>query len=290
MTDERDESSPDPQSARAIAERLLRDQGWSLISAAALAEKTMELLNGMPQRRTTVAGARLADDILSVAVLRSYAEVLFEAFECRQGEDQQRRAYDELLRYVFAKTGRLEPGLTRDEREEIACEVVAELYYRVRPDADGRAPRVRVPGAFLAVALQQTRNAVRRWRRVSRHMLQLDADDGPDGITAEVEREVGEADAVYAQLERRAIDAEVRAAYAEALRRHPRATTQLAVVWMRHILELDYETIAATLGIDANTVRMLYHRGCKRLRSDPELRALADDAQLVRVNAPARGS
>ena len=72
-----------------------------------------------------------------------------------------------------------------------------------------------------------------------------------------------------------------RAAYAQALKRYPRATAQLQVVWMHHILELDYPAIAARLGMSVENVRMLYHRGCKRLRGDPELRALADDEQLV---------
>jgi RNA polymerase sigma factor (sigma-70 family) len=200
------------------------------------------------------------------------------------GEDQQRRAYDELLSYVYGKAGRLAPELSRDEREELACEVVAELYYRA---ADAGATTVRVPGAFIAVALQQTRNAVRRWRRAASHILQLAESDDDD--TQDLEDVVGAprrpdgGDGVYPQVERRARNAEVRAAYAKALERYPRANTQLLVVWMHHILELDYPLIAARLSISVENVRVLYHRGCKRLRGDPELRALADDEQLAQI-------
>jgi RNA polymerase sigma factor (sigma-70 family) len=289
MTDASQGPAPDPTATRPIAERLLQDNGWSLLTPAALAQRTSALLMAMGQQDTTGApkGARPSDDMITVATLRCYAQCMHDAFVGACGEDQQRKAYNELLRYIYAKAGRLAPELTRDEREELACEVVAELYYRAGAAADAGVPEVRVPGAFIAVALQQTRNAVRRWRRATRHLLQIAEDD--EGAQ-ELEDTVGAArggegrnDGVYPQIEQRARNAEVRAAYAQALQRYPRANTQLQVVWMHHILELSYPAIAARLGISVENIRVLYHRGCKRLRGDPELRALADDEQLVQI-------
>ncbi len=283
MTDVRQGPQRDPNAILAIAERLLRDNGWSLLTPAALAQRTAALLLMMGQQGAP-AGAAPSDDMITIASLRCYAQYMYEAFVGAHGDDQQRTAYTELLRYAYSKAGRLEPGLSRDEREEIACEVVAELYYRAAPAGEAGVPGVRVPGAFIAVALQQTRNAVRRWRRAARHMLQS-ADGREESQELEdvvgADRSDGLGDGVYPQIERRARDAEVRAAYAQALQRYPRAKTQLQVVWMHHIQELDYQAIAARLGISVENVRMLYHRGCKRLRGDPELRALADDEQLV---------
>jgi RNA polymerase sigma factor (sigma-70 family) len=288
MSDMRQGPPPDPTDTLTIAERLLRDNGWSLLTPNALAQRTSALLMAMRQQSPQDArhGARPSDDMVTVATLRCYAQCLYEAFVGAQGEDQQRKAYAELLRYVYTKAGRLEPELTRDEREELACEVVAELYYRAGPAAEAGAPTVRVPGAFIAVALQQTRNAVRRWRRVARHLLQIaeENDEDPqelEDVVGTAQRNSGRSDGIYPQIERSARNAEVRAAYAQVLRRYPRANTQLQVVWMHHILELDYPAIAARLGISVESVRMLYHRGCKRLRGDPELQALADEEQLV---------
>lgn len=283
MTDVSQGPGPDPADTLPIAERLLRDNRWSLLPPAALAQRTAALLSAMGQQGAAPDGARPSEDMITVATLRCYAQCLYEAFVGAWGEDQQRKAYDELLRYVYGKAGRLAPELSRDEREELACEVVAELYYRA---ADAGAATVRVPGAFIAIALQQTRNAVRRWRRAASHILQLaegDEEHELEDVVGAARRANGRGDGVYPQVERRARNAEVRAAYAKALERYPRANTQLLVVWMHHLLELDYPAIAARLGISVENVRVLYHRGCKRLRGDPELRALADDEQLAPI-------
>jgi hypothetical protein len=167
MTNLRQEPPPQPTDMLRIAERLLHDNGWSLLTPAALAQRTTVLLMGRRQQGMEGAPQRAgpSDDILAIATLSCYAEYLYEAFGGALGEELQRKAYSELLRYVYTKAGRIEPELTRDEREELASEVVTELYYRAGAPTDAGVLAVR--GAFIAVALQQTRSAVRRWRRVA---------------------------------------------------------------------------------------------------------------------------
>jgi len=127
----------------------------------------------------------------------------------------------------------------------------------------------------------QTANALRRRRNATRHLEPVaDAND------ATLPEEQGmpmaaagwsDADTPDGYTEQRELRTQVRACFARALERYPRARLQLRVVWLHVIEDQTYEIIAKTLSMRVENVRVLFSRGVARLRSDPEWQALFND-------------
>jgi DNA-directed RNA polymerase specialized sigma24 family protein len=287
MPDAEQDSSVDHAAIYALCAKLLRQNNWQLLEAADLARRISALLHDQhwnargpaPAGHDPATRRKHIDDPITAAALRSYAEVLYAAFAGHAGEDRQRRAYAELLRYISRVLYRSAPSLSRDERDELTYEIVAELYYRLPPGLQVLPHRiVRVPGAFIAIALQETRNALHRWQHAARHWQHtaVAADDKAMAIgDGEPPARGGTEDDLAAQVERSERSVQIRGCFVRALQRYPRARLQLHVVWLHIVEEQDYATIARTLGMSVENVRVLYSRGRTRLRRDSEWLSLA---------------
>ena len=238
---------------RAAAATLLAARGWRLLTADELAGRVTALLGG-----------EVADP--STAVLHAYSETLYRACVGDEGEERRGLGYADLFRYLFDITLANGRDLSEEERAEVTNEAVAALFFRLAPGSDApSAPRVRNPGAFLAIAIQQARNGVRRWRSSRRWFVETAPELAEDDLDSDPAEQATERD----------LAERVRQCFARSLERYPRARTQLAVVWFRHIDGLDYETIAAHLAMTPANVRVLHTRGLQRLRDDPQWRSLA---------------
>lgn len=271
MTDLGQGSHVDEPGIYAVVERMLRRNGWRLLEAADLAAR-------VSARRGAGGGGELSET--EGAAIYCYAEALYLAFAGHEGEERQREAYHEMLRYLYRAAYRLAPELSADEREEIVYTVVAELYYRTAPGG------VRVAGAFIAIALQQARNALRRWRGAAGRLLAEPELAEPDDEGGAGRHAGGPEDELYQGVARGERIEQIRGAFARALDAHPRARLQLLVVWLRAVEELDYQTIAERLEMSVANVRVLYSRGRSRLQSSVELRALADEDSLIAMPRP----
>lgn len=282
---------------RATVARMLQQNDWRLIDGDELVQRLIAhqsirplvSAQGIPVEHLPSTGS------IETAALYCYAEVLYAAFAGQAGEAEQPRAYTELFRYVSRVLRRKMPTLGADEQEELAYDVISELYYRVAPNRSADAPpAVRIPGAFFAVALQQTENALRRWRNATRHLEPV-ADANDDTSAEEQGRPVAaagwsDADTPDGYAEQRELCTQVRACFAQALGRYPRARLQLRVVWLHVIEDQTYEIIAESLSMRVENVRVLFSRGLARLRSDPEWQALFNEqpAVLTQPTSPVR--
>jgi DNA-directed RNA polymerase specialized sigma24 family protein len=249
---------------RSTVEAMLVQRGWKLLSVADLARSAAVLL------RADFAG------LAGAAALHVYAETLYHACYGTEGRERQQLAYVELLRYLYDASFRFAHELSRDEREEVVHQALAELAERLTAQPGTHAPaEVRSPGAFLAVAAQQLRNVVRRWRSI-RFVADEDAIQGV---------EAGAQDDPAARAAAHELVRRVQQCFAQAQQRYPRAKIQLMVVWMRDIDDLDYEIIAAKLLMTVANVRVLHARGMDRLRNDPDWIALGTDIGLTAAPA-----
>jgi len=251
---------------RSSVEVMLAQRGWRLLSADDLARRVAALL------REGFAGSAGA------AALHVYAETLYHACSNTEGHERQQLAYTELLRYLYDVSFRFAHELPRDEREEVVCQTLAELAERLIAQPGTHGPtEVRIPGAFLAVAAQQLRNVVRRWRNI-RFVA------GEDAI---LQVEAGTEGDPVARMADQELMRSVQQCFAQAQQRYPRAKIQLMVLWLRHIDGLDYEMIAVKLLMTVANVRVLHARGIERLRHDPDWIALSIDIGLTAAPASA---
>lgn len=285
MRDAERDSSVDQAAIYAVGAQMLRQNDWQLLGVADLARRINVLLHDQHWYERAPANAghgppterKRTGDPIAAAALRSYSEVLYAAFAGHEGEDRQRRAYKELFRYISRVLYRSASSLSRDEREELAYEIVAELYYRLPLGRQVLPHRiVRVPGALIAIALQETRNALHRWQ----HAAVVD-DDKAIAIGEGEPPACGNGeDDLAAQVERSERSVHIRGCFVRALQRYPRARLQLHVVWRHIVEEQDHAQIARTLDMSVENVRVLYSRGRRRLRRDPEWLALAVEERL----------
>ncbi len=239
------------------------------MNAAAEAEQTITALvarygwgllppDELAARAATAVAAGVAPRQAAFVV---YTPLVYHACSGSEGPDRQERAFAELWRYLAQAALRVAPDLPPDDREELVSETLATIYARIcdpqRPD------RLRVPQALFAAALQQLRNVVRSWRRAR-----------PDPWEASFEPLVPD---VGDDAERRDFAEQVRLSFVACLNRSPRARLQLASVWMRHIQGMDTQATMAALDTSYAETRSLYSRGLRRLREDPDWRALASE-------------
>jgi DNA-directed RNA polymerase specialized sigma24 family protein len=280
------ERDPGDATVRIAVTNMLVGNDWRLLTADELTQQVLDRLNhthppvafrieNATGQETARPWRRYSDPIEAVA-LRIYAEALCSAYVNRSDEERQARAYYELFDYTFRAARNRAKELTREEQEEITYHVVVDLYIRL---VDSSARGIRVPGAFLAVALQQVKNAVRSWRTYLRHLSHpmVETGDGtfepkinglPDTNDANMPDEAAE------RAERRA---QIVQLFRACLKRYPRARIQLHVVWLHKMDCLDYPMIADQLDMTVENVRLLYFRGIKRLRDIPGFRALDEE-------------
>lgn len=262
MAPENNQQLEQAESIRATATNILARRGWSLLSVDDLATRVTELL----------ADGTFTD--AGLAVFHTYAQVLYHACSGAEGAERQQVAYQELARYLHDLMWRVAADLAPDEREESVNQALAEVFYRLTGQgATRKLSAVREPGAFLAVAVQQLRNVVRRWRRDS--IVVWDELDDEQEITAGADERPEYLIESY-ELRRR-----VKQCFLNSLRTHPRARLQLWVVWLRDILDIDYETISVRYQMSAENIRILHSRGLKKLRMDTGWDEIARELGLL---------
>jgi len=315
MADGEPEHNPDEAAVLTAVTRMLAHNDWRLLDAADLTQRVLALLNdkpgpqsdagrtadtvsqeparSWPWRELDAAGRHRHYNPIEGAALHEYAKALYSAYANRMDEERQRRAYYELFRYVIRAASRWAADLSRDEREEIAYHVLAELYFRLvaSHEEEGEPRGVRVAGAFLAITLQQMKNDVRQWRATTRHWITLTAeDDDSTSGKPTIDNLPNTQEAYETNLYAEQMELRVRIVrlFTGALERYPRARIQLHVVWLHQIERLDYPAIADRLGMTVANVRVLYCRGIRRLRNEPGFRALAEEEHLITASQPTR--
>jgi len=263
------ELEPDQTVYATVAELMAR-RGWALLPVEELGARVREVL---------AAGTCPAP---GAAVLFCYARVLYTACVGGEGRERQELAFRELFRYVYDNSRRFAADLSADERHELANQTIAEIYYRLTGSSGlAHTWSVREPGAFFAVATQQLRNVLRRWRRAF-----LAEVEGPSEAYAAPAAQQPEQVALADELSE-----QVRNCFQLVLRRHPRARGQLLVVWLRHMVGEEYQTIADRYDMAIPNLRTQYARGIDKLRHDPDWNRLGHDLGLrkaVELGAPAR--
>src|SRR5690606_18340267 len=87
------------------------------------------------------------------------------------------------------------------------------------------------------------------------------------------------------------LDAERRSRFellaAAFLQKHPRAARQLATLRKKYIDEMDDGAIARELGVPVSSVYVLRSRAIRKLRAEPEWRALAAEFEIAVADAEA---
>ncbi len=307
MADSEHEVYPDRAVVHTAMAGMCKRNGWRLLDINELARQVQALLIAkqgpqpeapgrdtalpQPERPWRTRRAGVQGDSIEGAALHVYSETLYAAYADRTDEERQRQAYDELFRYLFRASYRWAPEFARDEREELAYHVMAELYFRLVASQDAMvSPGVRVTSAFLAIALQQMRNAIRQWRTVTRPWVTLTiSEDQPTTANLTIDA-LPDTNGTYdpvLRIEREERQAHIRHLFTQAIERYPRARIQFHVVWLRLIEQLSYTTIAQRLQMTVENVRVLYCRGLKRLRNEPGFCALAEEEQLIPGHVPA---
>lgn len=224
------------QTCRHIVRALTRRYSWALLPDEELVEAVVRLAE---------PGASAAD--LRRRALHHYTVILYEA--CRQTEnpDRRERAYHELFRYLF----RIAYNRWPDLAEDVTQRALLLIYEQM--------DRCRNPGTFLAFALCKLQHAfeqerqARDDRRPRRGVGQSSVEEDRAGPGSRLEQE-----------ERLQV-------LVEAIQRLP-DRRQRKVILLRFFGGLSDEEIGARLGITANNVRVLRHRGLARLRNDEQLR------------------
>jgi RNA polymerase sigma factor (sigma-70 family) len=215
--------------------------GWQLFGRDAWARQAVDLLR---------AGSAATPGRAAMLV---YSQALHAACSGSEGRQRQNQGYGELFRYLFAGALRRYPEIA-DDTAQRAVERVFALFARCRS-----------PGAFLAFAFQQLMDSA----RVVRRQAQL---NGSAHVPAgQVDRQ--------ADMAARVIAEELRARFeylsSEFLRKHPRASQQLAALRLKYIDGLDEAAIGRELGKPPGSVYTLRARAIEKLRAEPEWRALA---------------
>jgi RNA polymerase sigma factor (sigma-70 family) len=244
----------------AVVRKLMEDNDWRLLSEGVFVEAVLERIT---------PGHTVEPEQLRKWCINTYCrDALYPACLGEQGLQRQERAFTELAMYLH----RLAYWRWPQVAEDAVQEALLIIYKKV--------DRCRNPGAFLAFAIQQLRDAARKSMRVETRTLSLDdllerdlygnisADEGVGSMEEEgVEKAV-----LYADLRRQFVT------LIEDMRlENPRAHRQLDAVWLRYFRELSNEEIATVLETTPEEVSVLISRGLKKLRGDKRLRELAEE-------------
>jgi len=238
----------------AVVDRLAATWGWHLLGREAWARQAADLLR---------AGAAAEP---GRAALLAYSQALHSACSGSEGRQRQNQAYGELFRYLYAGAHRRYPEIAEDATQR-ASERVFALFARCR-----------TPGAFLAFAFQQLMDSARVVRQQGRLAgMAPESAFGPGAL-----HNLPDA---APDMATQMIVAELRARFEnlsiEFLRKHPRASQQLAALRLKYIDGLDDAAIGRLLGKSIGSVYTLRARAIEKLRAEPEWRALATDFGIL---------
>ena len=219
-----------------IVRALIEKYRWALLSDDELVER---VLGSIESGISPTEVRRLAK--------HHYAIAMYEA--CRQVRDQDRReqGYHELSHYLFRAACRQWPELAEDASQRALVLVYEQI------------DRCRSPGTFLAFALGKLRHAFKQ-------------EQGARGREVPLE----EAGRSIAQGDR--TEAWTHLEYQEWCHKLFDAIKRLSsdlerkTIILKHIGGLSDAEIGKRLKITANYVRVLRHRGIKRLRQDERLK------------------
>lgn len=259
MFTNKDHEQAELADCRAGVMAVLQQNDWRLLAADQLTICVEEALHS-----GTFADARKA-------AVHVYCHTLFAACRGDEGPQRQERAFAELQRYLYRLSFRLAPELPPDARQELIGDAVLRIWQRF--------PSYRKPGAFLAIVALELRSTLRPWNLRARPRGQGRAWELPPTSIDAAHEELASAldcDPVALTLDRE-LARHVRACFAEALRRHPRARQQLASVWLKYIVGLDDATISRYLAKPVSSVHVLRSRGLRCLRAQSSWQLLAQD-------------
>lgn len=245
---------------RNVVRELMEDNDWHLLSEDAFVTAVLERI---PPEQT------IEHEQLREWCINTYCrEALHPACLGAQGRHKRKRGFEELAVYLY--------GLAHKAWPEVAEDAVQETLIMVYDKVE----HCRNPGAFLAFAIQQLRDAARKLMKAQARALSLDQlleqdfyGDLPAraGVGAVREEGVEEA-ALYADL-KHLVAGRIR----EVRQQNPRAGRQLDAVWLRYFRELSNEEIAGLLDTTPANVSVLISRGLRKLRGDERLRKLAEE-------------
>ncbi|HEU4321688.1 MAG TPA: sigma-70 family RNA polymerase sigma factor [Roseiflexaceae bacterium] len=240
-----DSTAQERESAAAV-DRLLQRHDWRLVGRDEFVRRTVEH-----------ARSGIATDPQRAAV-GVYCLALYRACSGEEGPARKELAYTELHRYLFEAARQRYPEIADDVTQSALERTVAAFG------------RCRQPVAFLAFAFQHLLDAARTQRRQERYAPRsLDPEDDSAPQLADEQADLGA----------HVLDDERRSALkrsAEAfLSEHPRASQQLAALWLKHIDGLDDRSIGDQLGVTVDHVYVLRSRVARKLRTDPRWRSLA---------------
>ncbi len=242
-----DSTALERESAAAV-DRLLQRHDWRLVGRDEFVRRTVE---------HTRSGAATDPQRAAVGV---YCLALYHACSGGEGPARKELAYTELHRYLFDAARQRYPEIAEDVTQSALERTVAAFG------------RCRQPVAFLAFAFQHLLDAARALRRQERHAprsLEPEDDDNPSPQLADEQADLG---AYVLNDERRTALKRSAEAF---LTEHPRASQQLAALWLKHIDGLDDRSIGDRLGVTIDHVYVLRSRVARKLRSDPRWRSLA---------------
>lgn len=232
-------NSPDEelfrQSCQCVVRRLIEQYDWALLSEEHLA---MLVLSSARPEASSSELERLAR--------HHYAATLHKACRRDAPPDRRERAYSELFRYLYRAAYNHWPELAEDAAQQALVLVCEQM------------DRCREPGAFLGFAYDKLRHAFQKERRARGKEAYLEEID-PDDTDVNPESP----DLNIFQKERLRV-------VMEAIRRLP-DERQRQVILFKFLDALSDEEIGAQLGITANHVRVLRHRGMLKLRQDKQL-------------------
>jgi RNA polymerase sigma-70 factor (ECF subfamily) len=234
---------PLDEACRRIAQALLEENGWSLLSEQELAQR---LLRADPR-----APSRAAPELRRLAQ-HEYTLALYAA--CRQTQDAVRRetAYRELHALLYRAALHRWPELAEDAAQRALVLVYEQI------------DRCREPGAFVAFALYKLRHALKQEQRARGRERAAS-----DGLLAQVEADLPPP---AAQVDRQERTQALLAAIGRLRNERERAAIAYKFIGGQSDAE-----IGASLGVTQGHVRVLRHRGLRRLRQDQGL--LADLGQ-----------
>ncbi len=229
------------EACKDIAQKLLQDYRWSLLSVEALARL---IRHEVP--------ASSSEDTLRRQAKHQYTIALYKA--CRQCEDSRRRerAYRDLHHYLYRAAYNRWPELAEDATQRALVLVYEQI------------DRCRQPDTFLAFALWKLRHAFQQEER-ARRILQ---DDEKLAV------EVGQNQSTHTQptsANKELLRNERAAMLAEALHKITDPRKRQAIT-LKYFADLNDTEISRRLDISASYVRVLRHRGIQELRENSKLR------------------
>lgn len=254
MTQEEHDLTAAEQQCRLVADALCARHQWLLLPPLEFARRAA---------RHLVAGDAAN---AARAVTHAYCLELYSACSGQQGRERQSQGYTELFGYLYTTARAYYP----ERAAEIAQDAIEHVFLGFQS--------YRQPGAFLAIALQQLRDAARRLRRQEQRWQWLAQPLAGElgGQLVDLRQTDPVAPAIAREL--RESCTQILEAFAQ---KHRRSRRQLAALRMKYLEGLDDQTISRRLGVPLKSVYELRSRAIAKLRGDPQLRALAIDLGIV---------